>query len=51
MPKTHTVGANFKGGSEDFYTKRKEIAANRAVKNVNRRYFRVDGRFSDVGQR
>ena len=49
--KTHIVGANLKAGSEDFRRSRGKISENRALTDVSRRYFGVDGRFSAVNRR
>ena len=49
--KAHVVGADLKGGSEDFHRKRGRIAENRALTDVNGHYFGVDGRFSAVNRR
>ena len=47
----HIAGANLKGGREDFRRNGGKIAENRALTDVNRRYFGVNGRFSAVNRR
>ena len=46
--KAHIVGANLKGGSEDFHREGRKIAENRALTGVNRRYFGISDQFSAV---
>ena len=47
----HLVSANLNGGSEDFHGKGGKIAENRALTDVNRRYFGIYDRFSAVNRR
>ena len=47
----HLVSANLNGGSEDFHGKGGKIAENRALTDVNRRYFGTYDRFSAVNRR
>ena len=42
---THIVSANLKGGNEDFHGKGGKITENRALTDVNRRYFGIYDRF------
>ena len=49
--KAHIAGANLKGGSEDFRRNGGKFAENRALTDVNRRYFGVNGRSSAVNRR